>query len=88
MSTTRAPDVAVGYAVKGAKTNEAVLMKLITNNNLERGADLSWLSMFPGEAEVLSPPLAFIQPTDPPREEVIECDGFKLTVFEVTVTLP
>jgi len=86
MSTTRKADVATGYAVRGGKTKEAVLMKLVTTNQLQRGADLSWLSMFPGEAETLFPPLTFMQPTG--RVQVIELNGFKLTIVEVTTTLP
>jgi hypothetical protein len=60
-----------------------------TSNNLQRGAEaaeLTWLSVFPGEAETLYPPLTFMQPTG--REQVIEYDGIKLTVVECTTTLP
>ena len=77
---------AVGYAIcKGVK-NGALLMRLKTKNSLERGAELTWLSVFPGEAETLYPPLTFMQPTG--REQVIEYDGIKLTVVECTTTLP
>jgi len=36
-------------------------MFLKTQTQLERGADLSWLSVFPGEAETLFPPLTFMK---------------------------
>jgi hypothetical protein len=50
------------------------------------GMDLSWISMFPGEAERLLPPLTFMNP--PKKTQVIEVDGFKLTVVEIQVTPP
>ena len=50
------------------------------------GMDLSWLSMFPGEAERLLPPLTFMNA--PEKTQVIEVDGFKLTVVEIQVTPP
>jgi hypothetical protein len=50
------------------------------------GMDLAWISMFPGEAERLLPPLTFMNP--PEKSQVIEVDGFKLTVVEVQVTAP
>ena len=44
-------------------------------------ADISWLSAFPGEKEVLFPPLTYLKPTG--RAEVVgQC-----TVVEVTPTL-
>jgi len=47
----------------------------------DRGADISWLSAFPGEKEVLFPPLTYLKPTG--RAEVVgQC-----TVVEVTPTL-
>ena len=30
---------------------------------MQYGADLQWLSAFPSEAEVLYPPLSYLQPT-------------------------
>jgi hypothetical protein len=50
------------------------------------GMDLSWISMFPGEAERLLPPLTFMNA--PEKSQVIEVDGFKLTVVEIQVTPP
>jgi hypothetical protein len=42
--------------------------------------------MFPGEAERLLPPLTFMNA--PEKSQVIEVDGFKLTVVEIQVTPP
>ena len=92
MSTTTDVEVACGYAVRKGKTDGALLMKIVTENNLQRGADLRFLSMFPGEAETLFPPLTFMQPTEK-EEQVMEFtlrDGgiFKLRIIEVKTTLP
>ena len=84
-TTSKKPAVATGYAVRKSKTNEALLMKIVSKNQLQRGADVSWLSMFPGEDEVLWSPLTFMQPTG--REQVIEHDGFKVNINEVECVL-
>jgi len=57
---------------------------------LQRGADLTFLSMFPGEAETLFPPLTFVQPTGKVEEMDFKNGNtiFKLTIVEVTTTLP
>ena len=86
MSTTTEAAVAVGYAIRKGVENGALLMRLKTSNNLQRGAELTWLSVFPGEKEVLYPSLTFIQATG--REQEIELDRVKLTVIEATTTLP
>jgi hypothetical protein len=59
MSTTTDVSVAISYAVK-KDTRSALVFRFVTRNNLERGADVQWLSMFSGEAETLFPPLTFL----------------------------
>ena len=91
MSTTTDYSVACGYAVRKGTTDGALLMKIVTENNLQRGADLTFLSMFPGEAETLFPPLTFMQCTG--KEQVMEFPlpnggTFKLCIIEVKTTLP
>ena len=86
MSTTTDLRVAVGYAVRGSSTSRSLLFSIVTDNNLQRGADLQWLSMFPGEAETLYPPLTYMQPTG--RRQLVKVDGFELAVVEVKVTIP
>jgi hypothetical protein len=61
MSTTTDPAVAVGYAIRKGVTNGALLMKMKTTNNLQRGAGVKWVSMFQEEEEVVFPPLTFMQ---------------------------
>ena len=57
------------------------ILKVRSSGFHDRGADISWLSAFPGEKEVLFPPLTYLKPTG--RAEVVgQC-----TVVEVTPTL-
>jgi hypothetical protein len=85
MSTTTDVGVAISYALK-KQTRTALLFRFVTRNNLERGADVQWLSMFPGEAETLFPPLTFLQRTRTEPQEIVHC-GVKVTVVEMSTTL-
>jgi hypothetical protein len=85
MSTTTDVSVAIGYAVK-KDTRSALLFRFVTRNNLERGADVQWLSMFPGESETLFPPLTFLQRTRSEPQEVVH-NGVKVTIVELSATL-
>ena len=92
MSTTTDFLVACGYAVRMGKKDSSLLMKMVTQNNLQRGANLKCLSMFPDEDETLFPPLTFMQPTGK-KEQVMEFElpdgwSFKLCIIEVKTTLP
>jgi len=53
-----------------------VLLRLRTSTFMQRGADLSFLSAFPGEAEVLFPPLTFLKPLSEARRDATgrQCD--------------
>ena len=53
MSTTSELEVAVGYAL----SPNSLLFKIRTASFMQRGADISFLSAFPAEAEFLYPPL-------------------------------
>ena len=87
MSTTTEVSVALGYAVKkNSDTRSALLFRFVTRNNLERGADVQWLSMFPDESETLFPPLTFLQRTRTEPQEVVH-NGVKVTVVELSTTL-
>jgi hypothetical protein len=59
MSTSTSLAVAAAY---GASTG-TLLFKIKVANAMVRGASLGWLSAFPTEAEVLFPPLTYLQPT-------------------------
>jgi hypothetical protein len=84
MSTTTDLNVALSYALKGACA-PALIFRIVTDNNLSRGCDLQWLSLFPGESETLFPPLTYIQPTG--RTQLLEHNGCQVTVAEVRTTL-
>jgi hypothetical protein len=87
MSTTTDVGVAISYAVK-KDTQSAMLFRFVTRNNLERGADVQWLSMFPGEAETLFPPLTFVQRTKKRSEpQVVVHNGVTVSVVELSTTL-
>ncbi len=85
MSTTTGVSVAIGYAVK-QDTRSALLFRFVARNNLERGAVVKWLSMFPGESETLFPPLTFLQRTQTEPKEVVH-HGVRVTVVELSTTL-
>jgi hypothetical protein len=85
MSTTTDVSVAIRYAIK-EDTRSALLFRFVTRNNLERGADVQWLSMFPGESETLFPPLTFLQRTRSEPQQV-EHNGVTVTIVELSTTL-
>ncbi len=85
MSTTTDVSVAISYAVK-KDTRSALLFRFVTRNNLERGADVQWLSMFPGESETLFPPLTFLQRTRSEPQQV-EHNGVTVIIVELSTTL-
>ena len=64
----------------------AVLFMLKVNNFLQYGAELKWLSAFPGESEYLFPPLTYLAPTG--RRETVRVDESEFTVVEVAPHFP
>ena len=87
MSVTTDIGIAMKYCISPAmETRSLLLCRFVTRNNLERGADVQWLSMFPGESETLFPPLTFIQRTRV-EPQVFECKGVNVTVVELSTTL-
>ena len=81
MSTTTDIATAVSYSLR----SDSLIFRIVTKNGLQRGADLQWLSAFPAEAEILYPPLTYLQPTG--RSQVIELNNHRFTIVEVTPTL-
>ena len=61
MSTTSNVNIALKYSASA----QGVIFKLQTHSSMERGADLTFLSCFPGEREYLFPPLTYLQPVRP-----------------------
>jgi hypothetical protein len=83
MSTTTDIGTAAAYSVN--ESGLSLIFRIITENNLTRGADLQWLSAFPSEAEILFPPLTFLMPTG--RSRKFEIKGHSITVVEVRPTV-
>jgi len=53
MSTSTDPAVAVGYAVRKSQTNGALLMRIVTKNNLQRGILVFSCSPYPPDLSIL-----------------------------------
>ena len=77
MSTSASPDIAANFAKTG---QNPMIFKYDTKNCIERGADVAYLSVYEGEAEVLYPPLTYLQFNGVQEEEVA---GTKLLVVSV-----
>ena len=58
MSTTSDLEIAVKYSMEGANN---MLFRIRTSSFMQRGANLKYLSAFPGESEFLLPPLTYFQ---------------------------
>lgn len=50
-------------AAQYAKSESSIIFKIATKSFLQRGAELKFLSAFPGEDEFLLPPLTNLRPT-------------------------
>ena len=92
MSTTTDLGIAITYstgkdddAATTPTSKQSLIFKIITDNKLQRGADLQWLSAFPAEAEVLYPPLTYLQPTG--RTQKLELGSCGFTFVEVRPTI-
>ena len=51
LSTTSNIAVAIGFAVNGRQSNSCLLFRIVTDNNLQRGAGVKFLAMFSFEEE-------------------------------------
>jgi hypothetical protein len=82
MSTTTDLRVAVRYAL----SQDSLLLRIVAPSFMSLGADLRWLSAFPGEAEVLFPPLTFLKPTGrTDRVEAADSGGRSVTFTVIEV---
>ena len=66
MSTTTNRKVAMQYS--GVDKQRGTVFE-ITVGRVDIGADLKWVSQYPGEAEILFPPLTFLEVVGEPRVE-------------------
>ena len=78
MSTSTNLSVAATYGASKA----SLLFKVCATNSMCTGAELSWVSAFPTEEEVLFPPLTYLQPTG--RTQSVSCGQAHFTIVEVT----
>ena len=60
-STTTDKEQAILYASAGAKPGDAMTIFEMRMGMVDRGADLTWLSQYPHEKEVLLPPLTGVE---------------------------
>ena len=58
MSTSSALRVVADYA----SSSTPLLFRIQVDSPMELGAEVSWVSLYPGESEWLYPPLSFIKP--------------------------
>lgn len=84
MSTTTDLKVAIEYS----KSASSLLFKIATKSFLERGADLSFLSAFPGEAEYLLPPLTCLRPTKRTQKVTVQTAPGKTSTYTVVEVEP
>jgi hypothetical protein len=88
MSTTTDLRVALAYSL----SPHSLIFKIRTNGFMQRGADLQYLSAFPGEKELLFPPLTYLRPTDKnraplERTHTVGKSTFKFSFIEVEPTI-
>lgn len=57
MSTSTSKDVAIEFS----EGKHPLVFKFVTDNFMSRGADISFLSVYPEEKETLYPPLTYLQ---------------------------
>jgi hypothetical protein len=57
MSTSTSKKIVAKYA----KSTKPLVVCVISDGFLSCGADVSWLSVYPGEAEILYPPLTYLK---------------------------
>jgi hypothetical protein len=58
-------------------------MKLRTRSFMQRGADIAFLSAFPGEKEILFAPLTYLRPTGRSMALTFPEHAMNVTVIEV-----
>lgn len=77
-----------GTAIDFAKDSRApMIIKLETKDFMSRGADISFLSVYPGESETLFPPLTFLRPIDNGTKTVVK-EGKSYLVVRCEPVIP
>jgi WD40 repeat protein len=86
LSTTADRDVALGYSGIKDRRPKAMVM-VIETSSIDRGADISEFSQYPGEKEFLYLPCSFIQRTLHGKGRIQLVDGGLVTFVSVKVNL-
>ena len=73
-STTKDRAVVTRYAA----SETPLVFKIKVDRPMELGSDISWLSLFPEEKEILYPPLTHLQPVR--SQGIVKSKGRLLTV--------
>lgn len=81
MSTTSDIKIATERFAEGSNP---LVFKYVTDTFMDRGADISFLSVYPEEKEVLYPPLTYLKPVSVKK---LKINGKWFTVAEVTPRL-
>lgn len=84
MSTSTDRNIAMGFALGDCP----LVFKYVTQDFMQRGADISFLSVFPEEHEVLYPPLTFLRPVRIFFETIPGAGGKRMVIAEVTPVFP
>jgi hypothetical protein len=66
MSTSKSDKVAESFA----KSKCPLIFKFETTSFMTRGADIGFLSVYPGEEEFLYPPLTFLRSIEAKKERI------------------
>ena len=81
MSTTSSREVAEDFAL----SKSPLLFKFVSKSFMSHGADISFLSVYPGEKEWLYPPLTYLRPIKMSEETI---GGKVYMVVEVEPVFP
>ncbi len=66
--------------------DSSVILWMRSQNFIDRGVDLTWISAFPHEREFLYSPLSYMQSVcDSDEPIIVKIDGVTYKVFEVKV---
>ena len=84
MSTTSDIKIAAQYSM----SPNSLLFKIVNHSFMSIGADINWLSTFPGEGEFLYPPLTYLQPTGRSASGISIKKGREVLNFTVVEVQP
>jgi hypothetical protein len=57
MSASTSKEIVAGYA----QSDQPLIFRIVSDDFMSCGADVSWLSVYPAEKEILYPPLTFLK---------------------------